>query len=223
MGYKATNNFTDAEFLPDDDSEEAPRSNGHEADMSSEIDESPETNDSDQDHDDDLPPLPPLGLPPNADPNHIPKFSELRRAADRRLDWETAFILLHRDDPHEIAERLDEMADMIRAAISVQGPPGNPERAASLRKAIRLGLALELRYWLRANKFEAWLGLIVPLLTTAIQMEEFQADVFRTWSIYHYIDGAYARAKTAIETSQEFAAESGREDLKLLAQAYQFN
>ncbi len=207
MGYQAPDDSSDREVPPDEDS---PKLNY--------------SNNSDQNDTDNLPPLPGLGLPDGYDPKFIPTSSELRRVAGNRLDWETAFMILNRDEPDLIVERLDELAAMVRAAISVQGPGMNdPERLPSLKKAVRLGLELKLKYWLRANKFEDWIDLIGPLLTTAIQIKEFQPAVFLHWSIYHYTDGELARAQKALAVSREFAAESGREDLALLAQSYQFN
>jgi hypothetical protein len=207
MGYKTPDDPFESESPPDKDAGESPRSNSTE-----------------QSKDHDLLPLPGLGLPDDYDPKFIPTSSELRRVAKDRLDWETAFMILNHDDPDLIVERLDELADMIRAAISVQGPDlRNPERLPSLKKAVRLGLELNLKYWLRAKKYEAWIDLIGPLLTTAIQIKEFQPAVFLHWSIYHYIGGELVRAQKAISASREFAAESGREDLALLAQSYQFN
>ena len=213
MGYQAS----------DDDPEEPARSNGHDSETPPE-ESAPEANNANRSQDEDLPPRPGLGLPADYDPQVIPTFSELRAVADRRLDWETAFMILNHDDPDLIVARLDEMAEMIRAAISVQGPNlGNPDRYPSLKKAVRLGLALSLKYWLRANKFDAWLDLISPLLTTAIQMEEFQAAVFRHWSFYHSVGGKLAPARAALEASQDYATESGRPDLALLAQAHRFD
>jgi hypothetical protein len=155
-----------------------------------------------------------LGLPPDYDPNAIPKLSDLQRASIEALDRETAFLVLHQDEPGKIIERLDKIANVSRAASQIKGP----HRA----KAIKLGLELKLNYWQAANKLDKWVDLIFPLLEASLDIQDrtLESRVYRAWSVYLYTTRDQpAAARQALEAATDYAHESKRADLKLLARA----
>jgi tetratricopeptide (TPR) repeat protein len=165
-------------------------------------------------------PIPPdkLGLPANYNPEFIPKKSDLQRAAIMALDRETAFVILHQDEPDKIVERLDKIADVARAASQIEG---NHQA-----KAIKLGLELRLHYWMAGNKMDEWVNLIMPLLETALNIKdrELQSRIYHAWSLYLYIARDRPTAvDITLEAASDYAEESGRADLKLLARAERFN
>jgi tetratricopeptide (TPR) repeat protein len=165
-------------------------------------------------------PIPPdkLGLPEDYDPQYIPKKSDLRHAAIMALDRETAFVILHQDEPGKIVERLDKIADVARAASQIEGD--------HQAKAVKLGLELRLHYWMASNKMDEWVNLIMPLLETAlnIQDRELQSRIYYTWSLYLYIARDRPTAvDVTLEAASDYAEESDRADLKLLARAERLN
>ena len=169
---------------------------------------------------DDDGPVPPdeLGLPPDYEPKYIPKLSELKRAAVEALDRETAFFVLNREEPDKIVERLDKIAAVVLAACKIEG-----EHQV---KAIKLGLELRQQYWMAANRLNAWVDLIMPLLKTALEIKdrELQSRLYHAWSVYLYV----ARDRTsavdnALESASDYADDSGRVDLKLLVRVEQLN
>ncbi len=165
-------------------------------------------------------PIPPeeLGLPPDYEPKFIPKLSELKRAAVEALDRETAFFVLNREDQEQIVERLDKIAAVVLAACKVEG-----EHQA---KAIKLGLELGQQYWLAANRFNAWVDLIMPLLKTALEIKdrELQSRLYHAWSVYlHIARDRPSAVDSALEAASDYADDSGRADLKLLARVERLN
>jgi hypothetical protein len=158
-----------------------------------------------------------LGLPPDYEPRYIPKLSELKRAAVEALDRETAFFMLyHEEEPDRIVERLDRIAAVVLAACNVEGE--------HRIKAIKLGLELRQRYWLAADKLDAWVNLIMPLLKTALEIRdrELQSRLYLTWSVYLNLASSPAIAN-ALESASDYADDSGRADLKLLVCVEQLN
>jgi hypothetical protein len=158
-----------------------------------------------------------IGLPADYELRYIPTGDELQRAAVQALHRETAFVVVNRDTPQAIVDRLDTIAGIVLAASQVKG-----EHQA---KAIRLGLALELEYWLARDKLDDWLNLIVPLLKTSLEIgsHELQSRIYRAWSIYLAVSRDRARAAQALVAALDYAGDAGREDLKLLIRAERFN
>lgn len=159
-----------------------------------------------------------LGLQPDYEDRHIPHLHALRHAAVEALDREMAFMILHRDQPQKIVERLDKLADVARAACQVQGP--------HQAKAVRLGLELQLGYWLAANKVDDWFHLIMPMLDAAVKMEEpdLQSRVYHMFSIFLYVCREKPGAlQIMLDNAMEYAVEAGRDDLRLLIRAESFN
>jgi hypothetical protein len=157
-----------------------------------------------------------LGLPSDYDPRYIPKPGELKRAAQRALDDYTAFLMLHQDDPQTIAEQLDQIADIVRASSQIAGE--------HQPKALRLGLALELKYWMARNAVQDWFHLIMPMLQTSLQIldQELQSQVYRAWGLYLFFTRDHARADRALCHALEYAEQTSQTDLMLLARAERF-
>jgi tetratricopeptide (TPR) repeat protein len=159
-----------------------------------------------------------LGLPPEYDPARIPRYSDLQHAAIDALDRETTFVILHQDAPERIVDRLERIAGVALAASQIKG--------AHQAKALRLGLALKLWYWQAGDRLGEWVHLIMPLLQTAMDIEdrELQSQIYYAWSIYLYFSQDRPTAvEAALEAASDYAEESGRDDLKLLARAERFN
>lgn len=158
-----------------------------------------------------------LGLPEDYDPNRIPTQAELQHAALYALHREMSFVIVNRNDPERIADRLDVIASVARAASQIKGP--------HQAKAVRLGLALKLEYWLARDKVRDWIDLIAPLLSTSLEIEdhELQSEVYFAWSIFHYISRDLPRAQKALDAMLDYAGDADREDLQLLARADRFN
>lgn len=166
-----------------------------------------------------------LGLPPDYDDRYIPTEGDLRRAIVRRLDDEISFVMLHKDEPHEIAARLEKIAEVARIAAVMKGD--------HQVRGIRLGLALELKYWLMRDQVAQWPGLIFPLLKATLEIGDtrLQAEVYYTWSIYlHYVheqkldfDLEKDPASQSLLAALSYAEASGRADLHLLARVERFN
>jgi hypothetical protein len=159
-----------------------------------------------------------LGLPPDYNPQFIPKLSELKRAAVEALDRETTFLMLHHEEPEKIVERLDKMAAVALAACKIEG-----EHQV---KAIKLGLELRQEYWMAANKLDAWVDLIMPMLKTALEIKdrELQSRLYHAWSVYLYVARDRASAvQNALESASDYADDSGRADLKLLVRVERLN
>jgi len=158
-----------------------------------------------------------LGLPPEWNPKYIPDGGDLARAARRVLDDKTAFVLLHKDEPDVIADHLDELASIVLATSQVKGD--------HQAKAIRLGLTLEPIYWISRNKLHDWLDMFSPLLKVAseIHHDDLQSELFRAWGIYLYLANLGPDSTPPLDASLEYAADSGRADLALLAQLERLN
>jgi tetratricopeptide (TPR) repeat protein len=162
-----------------------------------------------------------LGLPP--DYNHkrhahyIPTHSDLQRAAVYALDEWTAFLVLHHDTPAVIADRLTELADIVKAICAIDGD----HRA----RAVRLGLELDHHYWWSQNKADEMPGLILFMLSTALDIgdQRLLSRVYRMWSVYLYLAQDQPKSKKALDMALEYADDSGREDLALLARIERFN
>jgi hypothetical protein len=158
-----------------------------------------------------------IGLPSDYDLRYIPTGDDLQRAAVQALHRETSFVVVNRDTPQAIADRLDTIAEIVLAASQVKG-----EHQA---KAIRLGLALELEYWLARDRLDDWPNLIVPLLKTSLAIgdHELQSRIYRAWSMYLFVSRDRTRAAQALVAALDYAGDAGREDLKLLIRAEHFN
>ncbi len=161
-----------------------------------------------------------LGLPDDydheRDSRYIPSPEDLRQAAMDALDREFSFLILNKERPERIVERLDEITDIVLAASEVTG--NHQERA------IRLGLALELQYWLASGKLVAWKSLVTSLLMAALRLRnyELQSRIYQAWGMYSMIVGESSRADTALLNALECADDSNREDIRLLMQAEYF-
>jgi len=158
-----------------------------------------------------------IGLPPDYDPRYIPTGDDLQRAAVQSLHRETSFVVVNRDTPQAIVDRLDTIAEVVLAASQVKG-----EHQA---KAVRLGLALELEFWLARDRLDDWPNLIVPLLKTSLEIgdRELQSRIYRAWSMYLFVSQDRTRAAQALVAALDYAGDAGREDLKLLIRAERFN
>lgn len=166
-----------------------------------------------------------LGLPENYDhedhSHFIPSSVDLQNAAIDALDREYAFVILNHDKPEKIVERLDEVAAIALVASEVNG---NHQA-----KAIKLGLALELQYWLAGSRADQWERFITTLLTVALRLKgngekkELLSRIYHAWSIYGFISESQSRAKTAILAAAEWIQDTEREDISLLIRAERFN
>jgi len=158
-----------------------------------------------------------IGLPPDYDLRYIPTGADLQRAAVQALHREISFVVVNRDTPQAIVDRLDMIAEIVVAASQVKG--------AHQAQAIRLGLALELEYWLAGDKLDDWPDLIVPLLKTSLEIgdHELQSRVYRAWSLYLFVSRNRAKAEQALMAALDYAGDAGREDLKLLIRTERFN
>lgn len=158
-----------------------------------------------------------LGLPDGYDSEHdsrhIPRLSDLQRAAAQAVAEETAFLILHQDDPKVVAGRLESVVERVLAAIQVKGPHQH--------KAVRLGLALGLKYWMAYRKVHDWINLIVPLLGIALELDdrELQSGAYRALGIYSHMLRRNPQARVALEKALRYAEQAGREDVRLLMQA----
>lgn len=147
-----------------------------------------------------------LGLPAHyrheLDRKYIPTPDDLRRASVRALDDLAAFLLLQDEDPTIVLDHLDAFADVIRAACQVPGD--------HVRKAIRLGLTLELRYWAYVDRLDDWIELAVPLMAAASTLHDsaLQSELYWNWSIYLYLTCNQAEAEMALAKSLEYAADA---------------
>ncbi len=161
-----------------------------------------------------------LGLPPDPEMGYIPTEDQLRAAAVHALDDISALFILHPDDEQVIAAQLDNIASVLLAASQLKGP--------HQAKAVRLGLHLNHHFWQTHNKETTWLQLIVPLLNITLELgdKQLQAEAYRAWGIYLYTSGKDAnqpKSARAFQIAMEYATESGRDDLKLLARIEHFN
>lgn len=158
-----------------------------------------------------------LGLPANYDEHHIPSLTDLQRAARNALDYWRAFVLTHDESTSDVAAHLEEIAGIALAASSIKGD--------HQRQAIRLGLSLKLRHWLAARTLHKWPDVILPLLKIALEIHahDLQYELYQAWGIYLYSASKQAAASTALEKALEYAEDTGREDLKLLARAERYN
>jgi len=158
-----------------------------------------------------------VGLPTDYDPRFIPNGPALAHAAIQALHRETAFVILNRDEPHAIAQRLEEIASVVLAACEVRGP--------HLPKAIRLGLALRPDYWVARGQMDRWLKLLTALLIKAIATgdSQLQSEVYSAWSTYLYLTNNHAKARQALEAALEYASDARRNDLALMMRAERFN
>ena len=85
-------------------------------------------------------------------------------------------------------------------------------------------MELRQRYWLAADKLDAWVNLIMPLLKTALEIKdrELQSRLYLTWSAYLNVASSPAIAN-ALEAASDYADDSGRADLKLLVRVERLN
>lgn len=148
---------------------------------------------------------------------HIPTHTELQRAAVYALDEWTAFLVLNHDTPAIIAERLTDIADVVKAACAIDGD--------HRPKAIRLGLELDPRYWWDQGRADEMPDMVLLMLSTAMDLREQRliSNVYRMWSVYLYLSHNQPKSKKALELALEYATASGREDLALLASVEHFN
>ncbi|HVO72323.1 MAG TPA: hypothetical protein VMT24_19880 [Aggregatilineaceae bacterium] len=158
-----------------------------------------------------------IGLPADYDPRYIPTGDDLQRAAIQALHRETSFVVLNRDTPQAIVNRLGEITEVVLAASQVPG-----EHRA---KAVRLGLALELDYWLARGNLDDWPDLIVPLLKASLEIgdHELQSRIYRAWSIYLFVSRDRRKAAQALVAALDYASDARRDDLKLLIRAERLN
>lgn len=164
---------------------------------------------------------PDLGLPEDYDhelhSKYIPTHAELQKAARDALDREYAFMILNKGEPEKIAGRLEKIAGIALAASQVDG--------SHQAKAIRLGLELELQYWLARNKVDEWVKLISPMIITALRIgdHELQSRIYQAWSIYAFTSRDQARAEQTLTVALECADDAGREDVRLLVRVERYN
>jgi tetratricopeptide (TPR) repeat protein len=158
-----------------------------------------------------------LGLPSDYDPRFIPSSSRLQKASEKGLETWTSFIMTNKDSPQIIADKIDEIVKVIDSALEVDGP--------HVPKALKLGLELEMRYWVYDNRLQDWLNFMVHMLEKAIELGDAAliSEVYRAWSIYLYVTREQAKAKKAIESALEYANDTDQEPLKLSVRAERFN
>ncbi|MBN1680959.1 MAG: hypothetical protein JW966_11780 [Anaerolineae bacterium] len=158
-----------------------------------------------------------LGLPADYKDRYIPTTTDLRRAAVRALDDKIALLVMHQDNASVIIENLDQISEIVLAALEISGE--------HQIRAIRLGLALELRFWLKRDKLAGWLKLITSLLNAAIDTGHYDllSEIYRAWSIYLFVTGNNPNSQAALRIALEEAETSGRRDLELLARTERLN
>ncbi len=148
----------------------------------------------------------------NVDPDDpaIPSPADLAQAAQRALDDEVAFILLHQDDPDVFAARLDRLLDRLRAAISVKGP--------HQARAIRTILRIRAWHWMAAYRFDEWGAVINLAYSRARDLKdpELLSEVIERWGIYHSLKQKYGKALHAFEWSAEKLSE-GEDEIAALS------
>lgn len=151
------------------------------------------------------------------DLNFVPTGDELADAAMKALHNEVAFLILHRDNPQTILDRMERIIEVARAASQVKGPHQT--------KAIKLGLAIKSEYWMHYHNIRKWQALLLDLLSTARDLEDYelQYEIYRVWGFYLYATHQQPGAAKALETALEYAADLKREDLQLLARVERFN
>jgi hypothetical protein len=157
-----------------------------------------------------------LGLPDDYDPRYIPSPEDLRQAATDALDREFSFLILNHEKPETIVERLEDIVDIALAACEVTGD--------HQVRAIRLGLALELQYWLAGGKLAIWEKRITTMLLIALRLKNYEllSRIYEAWGMYSAIVGENSRADTALLNALECADDSNREDIRLLMRAEYF-
>lgn len=150
------------------------------------------------------------GLPPDWHPQYIPTLTALQNAAGAAIDRATVTVLLLRDAPALLCERLDDIAGVIHAALPVDGP--------HQARAIRLGLELDAVLWMRSGKLETWCDLILAMLATASRLGDraLLGRVYRAWATYLYLTEQRPGARRALQAALEYARISGDEGLILL-------
>jgi tetratricopeptide (TPR) repeat protein len=160
------------------------------------------------------------GLPPEWDPNLIPDGDDLARAALEALHREVSFVLLHRDQPQMITDRLGRMDEMVRAALAVRG-----NYNAHLPEAIRFALALDWPYWMASQRFQAWQNTILMMLSTVRELkdQQLQSRIFRAWGVFLLLSNKYDGARVALDGAIKDLEGLDRNDLRLLMRAERFN
>ncbi|WP_119072808.1 hypothetical protein [Aggregatilinea lenta] len=158
-----------------------------------------------------------LGLPPDYNPRFIPSPSRLQAASERTLEQWTSFIMTNKSSPKVIAEKLDVIVDGTWAALNVTGP--------HVPKAIKLGLELEMRYWVYDNRLEDWHKFMMEMMRAATEVNDaaLKSEIYRAWSTYHFVTRQKGPARVAMEKAIEYAEESQHESQRLLARAESFN
>jgi hypothetical protein len=68
-------------------------------------------------------------------------------------------------------------------------------------------------------------ALIMPMLSTALDIgdQRLLSRVYQMWSVYLYLSQERPKSKKALDVALEYAEDSGREDLALLAKVERFN
>ncbi|GEM_PF-4032063 len=177
-------------------------------------------------HDNPLPPPTPPGGDDQRDEYGRPwlgpdesSFSDetFLRAIKTAMHRIRAFLLLHKDEPKAIAARLSRFERVIRAAAAHQSP--------LRRDVIRLGLALEPRYWLAAGRVEEGFSFFGHLFSYARDLGDAQlwGEVLTVWGQYQFLLRRRDAGRIAFEWALEKIAETDRADLRLLLQVEVFN
>ncbi len=150
------------------------------------------------------------GLPPDWHPQYIPTLTALQNAAGAAVDRATVTVLLLRDAPALLCERLEDIAGVIHAALPVDGP--------HQARAIRLGLELDATLWMRSGKLEIWRDLILAMLAAAGRLGDraLLGRVYHAWATYLYLTEQRPGAHRALQAALEYARASGDEGLILL-------
>jgi tetratricopeptide (TPR) repeat protein len=187
--------------------------------LSNDPHDSHDDEDRSEDHNDTQPPedLPDLNLPEDYDERFVPTPEELQQAALNALHDKQARLLLSQENPDYVVDHLDDFTELIHAASQLKG-----EHQA---KAILLGLALELQYWVKNNRLDDWIHLILPLLSTARDIEDdtLYSRLYQTWGIYLYMTHKPSGAIKAMEVALETAEDAGNKPLGLSIRVEQFN
>jgi tetratricopeptide (TPR) repeat protein len=163
---------------------------------------------------------PDLGLPGNWNNNNIPSGKYLQDIARRQLHEINTFLTLHKNDYQFVAANLDKITEILKAALEVKGP--------HQEKVIRRALELEHYYWVTPGKINAWVDLLGPMLSHALNISdpELTSLLFRSWGTYIYLIQSGSKpdaSQQAFTAAMEYAAESDREDIRLLAQVERLN
>jgi tetratricopeptide (TPR) repeat protein len=164
--------------------------------------------------------MPLLNLPDDWKVVDIPDLSALQAAAEHALHDINAFLIITKNDPQAIAAQLDSFAEILRAAVEVEG--------SHQEKVIRLALDLESYYWLNHGKVDAWVKLLVPMITHTLNQDlpDLRSRLFQSWGVYIYLTQSGQKpdaSQNAFEAALDYAADSNRPDIRLLAEVEHLN